>query len=224
MTEFLAAVLGPRVTDTQRAERTWRYMLPTVLLLLARVSLLVSIFFPWWSMVLHAPQFPNGLYIEAYVNRLAGSVREVDGLNHYIGMQPLEAAASFERSASVWAIIALFLLSEGAAKVHSRWAAVLVAPVVLLPLGFLIDLQYWLWHHGQHLDPKAPLSSSVAPFTPPVLGIGEIGQFHTESVVEFGFWLAVAAAVFTVVGLWFHRRAYKPLYEAARARREGNGK
>ncbi|HVU63565.1 MAG TPA: hypothetical protein VHC70_06295 [Phycisphaerales bacterium] len=206
-------LFGPRVPANELESNRVRYMVPTLFLSLARVLLLLSLFLPYWHMSLQAPQYPNGLSVTAYVNHLTGDVHEIDALNHYIGMRPLEEAASFERAASVWMIIAMVLLVEGAAFVHSRWAALLALPVVLFPVGFLLDLSYWLAHFGTHLDPKAPLSSSIKPFVPPVLGEGSVGQFSTVSSAGAGLWFAAVCSVLVVVALYFHRRAYKPLHD-----------
>lgn len=215
----LLEFLGPRVSPEELAARGPRYAAPSVVLGLARVLLLVSIFFPYWTMKLEAPQYPKGLYITAYVNHLSGDIVEVDGLNHYIGMRPLEEAATFERATAVWMVVAMFLLVEGAAVVRSPWAVALVLPVLLFPIGFIADLQFWLHHHGHNLNPAAPLSSAIKPFTPPALGIGEIGQFRTIAHTDLGWWMAVASSALVVVGLALHRRAYRPLYAAALAAR-----
>ena len=87
-------------------------------------------------------------------------------------------------------------------------------PALLFPAIFLADLQFWLANFGQHLDPKAPLSSSIKPFIPPALGEGHIAQFSTTAVPAIGLWLAILASALILVGLYFHRRAYKPLVEA----------
>jgi hypothetical protein len=190
--------------------------MPTIIMTVARLALLISIFVPYWKMKLEAPQYPDGLFVEAYVNRLTGDVREIDGLNHYIGMRPLEEAAQLERTMSVAAIIALVLMVEGAVLIRSRWAALMCLPAIVFPVFFLVDLYFWLNHFGQNLDPKAPLSSAIDPFTPPVLGEGVIGQFRTIAEPGPGLILAAVASLLLVVGLFFHRRAYKPLHEAAR--------
>lgn len=216
MTALLASVIGPRIPEADLRRRPLRYALPTLFLILARCALLVSLFLPYWKMDLEAPQYPNGLGITAYVNHLEGDVKEIDGLNHYIGMRPIEQAAAYERAASVWLIIAMVLLVEGAAFVHTRWAVFLGLPAVLFPVGFLVDLRYWLTTFGQNLDPSAPLSASVKPFTPTVLGDGGIGQFRTYAEMGPGLWLAFACSVLTVAAFYFHRRAYRPLALAAR--------
>jgi len=216
MNGFLREVLGPRVRPEQFSRHPIRYAMPTALLTLARVLLLVSVFLPYWHMELEAPQYPNGLFLTAHVNTLSGDVREIDGLNHYIGMRPLQEAAKLERQASVWLIVAMVFFMEGAIVVHSRWAALLAIPALAFPVLFLVDLQYWMYAFGQGLDPKAPLSSSVKPFTPTILGEGGIGQFKTYAEMGWGLYLAFAAAAVILAALWFHRRAYKPLLDAAR--------
>ena len=211
MSSFLSTLFGPRAPESELRPQRARYLTPTAICMIARVLLLVSIFFPYWHMELEAPQYPNGLYLTAYCNHLTGDVREIDGLNHYIGMRPLGEAAAFERSASVWMILAMFLLVEGAAFIHSKWAVLLAVPAITFPIGFIVDLYYWMRTFGLNLDPKAPLSNSVKPFVPTVIGEGGIGQFKTFAEFGIGYWLAVAAAGCIVVGFYFHRRAYRPL-------------
>lgn len=211
MTRLFSALVGPRVPESEIRAHRVRYLTPTILFMVARVLLLASIFLPYWHMELEAPQYPNGLFLTAYVNTMAGDVKEIDGLNHYIGMHSLDDAASLERAASVWAIIAMFLLVELAAVVHSRWAVLLAIPAVTFPIAFLADLYYWMRTFGLNLDPNAPLSAAVKPFIPTVLGEGGIGQFKTYAELGTGYWLAVACAALTLVGFYFHRRAYRPL-------------
>lgn len=216
---MLSSVVGPRVPVPELRANWSRYAAPTLVLSLARVCLLVSLFLPYWHIKLKAPQYPKrDLQLNTYINRVEGDMREINGLNHYIGMRPLDQAAKLEKAVGVWGIIALVLLMESAMFIHSRWAALLLLPVVLFPVFFLADLYYWLNLFGQNLDPKAPLSSSVKPFTPPPLGEGAIGQFKTFAWQGWGLWLAWAAAGLVVVGLFLHRRAYKPLAEAASTR------
>src|SRR5262245_18616069 len=110
MSRILRRLVGPRIPCEELRQRPARYALPTVILAFARLALLVSIFVPYWHMELDAPQYPDGLSVTAYVNHLEGDVKEINGLNHYIGMRPLEQAAKFERTASVWLIVAMVLL------------------------------------------------------------------------------------------------------------------
>ena len=191
--------------------------MPTILMGAAALFILISIFFPYWEMELEAPQYPKGLFVQLYVNRLTGDVREIDGLNHYIGMKPLAEAATLERSMSIFAMAALALVTASAIFVHNKWAAVLALPVLLYPFIFLGDLLFWLRLFGQNLDPTAALSSTVQPFTPPLIGSKQIANFVVITRVDIGFYLACLAVVLVLVGLYFHWKTYKPLVDAAHA-------
>jgi hypothetical protein len=99
--------------------------------------------------------------------------------------------------------------------IHTKWAALLAIPTVLFPIFFVADMYYWLRSFGQNLDPTAALSNYVEPFMPPLFGEGLIGQFLTTASFGPGFYLACLASMLVIAGLYFHRRAYKPLVDAA---------
>lgn len=180
--------------------------LPSLLWIVAAALLLVSISNPYWGMVLEAPQYPGGLEMRAFINHLTGDedprrdeVREIDGLNHYIGMRPLAEAAQLERAIALPSVLLMAGLLVLTAVLRNKWLARLTLAAALFPVIFLADLAFWLNHFGQNLDPYAPLSSAIQPFTPPILGEGVIGQFRTIARVETGWYLAVAASLCIVV-------------------------
>lgn len=179
----------------------------------AAILLLVSIAFPYWGLVLEAPQYPGGLEMRVFVNYMTGDedplldeVHEIDGLNHYIGMQSLYNAAAIERAIALPAVFVMAGVLVAAAFVNRRWLKLLVLACATFPLIFLGDLAFWLNYYGQNLDPYAPLSSAIQPFTPPILGEGVIGQFRTVSYVNTGWYLAVGASIVIVVALAYSWR------------------
>jgi hypothetical protein len=216
MTNTIDKIIGPREPQALEQHDRLRFRLPTILLGTAAVLLLISIFLPYWQMTLNAPQYPAGLEVEVYVNRLTGDVAEIDGLNHYIGMRPLGEAAQLERAVSMVAVVFLVLLVLAAIFIHSPLAALLALPAILWPIIFVGDMYYWMRHFGTNLDPSAPLSSSIEPFVPPILGSGMVGQFETVASFEIGLWLAFLAAGLIIAGLIYQRRAYKPLMTSGR--------
>ncbi|MFW6184301.1 MAG: cytochrome C [Chloroflexota bacterium] len=211
----LKKFVGPRAPETIDEQERLRYRLPALLLGLAAVFLLISIFLPYWKMTLLAPQYPGGLEVEVYVNRLTGDVAEVDGLNHYIGMRPLDEAAQLERSVSIAAITMLSLLLLAAIFIHTKWVTLLALPALLMPYLFLADMYFWMRNFGMNLDPTAPLSGAIDPFVPPIWGEGVVGQFRTVATFQPGLYLAFASGLLIIVALYFHRRAYKPLVDRA---------
>lgn len=179
-----------------------------VLYIVAGIILLISISYPYWGMVLLAPQYPGGLEMRVFVNYMTGDddpqldeVHEIDGLNHYIGMKSLYEAANFERSIAIPALLIMVALLVVAALWNKRWTWILTVPTISFPAVFLGDLAFWMNHYGQNLDPYAPLSSAIKPFTPPVLGEGVVGQFSTIATVDTGWYMAVGAVALVSIGL-----------------------
>ncbi len=167
----------------------------------------------YWEMELHAPQYPKGLHVYGYPDKIAGDVKEIDGLNHYIGMRPLGGAAPFERSIGRQAVYAMAAVMLLVALFPRRWAPLLLIPVVLFPALFLADLYWWLRDYGLNLDPHAPMSKSIKPFVPTLLGEGKVGQFKTEAELGAGHYLAMAAAAASLVfcyARWFKWYAPNP--------------
>jgi hypothetical protein len=190
------------------------YLLPSAALMFAALLLVLSIFVPYWSMTLTAPQYPGGLTVEVYVNRLEGDMREVDELNHYLGMPPLDEGGKFERSISVLAIVVLSSLLIAGVFIHNQWAGILAIPALLFPLLFLADLALILYQYGHSIDPTSALGSAIEPFTPPLFGVGTVGQFGTVANIGPGLLLACVSVGVVLIGLWFHRAAYKPIVDA----------
>lgn len=212
---MLDRILGPRVPADLSADQLKGYRLPTMLFSGAALLLIISILLPYWHLDLKAPQFPDGLVVEAFVNRLQGDVGELEGLNHYIGMASFEDAAVLERSIAIFGVLGLAGLLAASLYVHSRWVLVFTLPALLFPVIFMADLQWWLWRFGNNLDPRAPFASAVGEFTPPIFGPAEIAQFDTLALPGPGLIMAVVASVMIGFGLWHHRKAYQPLIESS---------
>ena len=71
-------------------------------LLAAAITIGVSVFFPLWKMHLVAPQYSDGLDLFIYSYKIEGGglngqhLKEINNLNHYIGMKPIEQADFLE--------------------------------------------------------------------------------------------------------------------------------
>ncbi|HEX9046553.1 MAG TPA: cytochrome C [Verrucomicrobiae bacterium] len=217
-------LIGPRAPMGETRLDPLRYRLPAWLLSAAAALLLVSLFLPYWQITMFAPQYPGGLTVTTYVNHVGGRLQEVDILNQYIGMKPLESAAVLEKRFGVFLIVAMALLVLAAVKIHSPFAAFLSVPALLYPIIFLADLQFWLADFGLHLDPHAPLNMAVKPFVPHVLGVGYIGQFKSVATPCSGLILAFLATALVLAGLWLQRRAYKPLRDNSNPGYAGDSK
>jgi nitrous oxidase accessory protein len=177
-------------------------LIPAASGLLAACLLSLAWFLPLWSMTLRAPSYPQGLHLQAYGTGITGDLYEINIINHYIGMQPI-AVPELEMFVFPIALGGLVLLSL-LAPLHRRLHLLAIAGTAAMPLGILVDLQWWLYRFGQNLDPTAPLRQE--PFTPLVIGVSRIGTFATTATVSTGFLCLAGACAVLVAGLVLSRR------------------
>jgi len=157
---------------------------------------------PLWSMTLRAPQYPKGLRLTAYGTGMTGDVRELNILNHYIGMPPIEMPAP-EAAAFPFGVGLLVLLTL-VSPLHRHVRHLAVAAVALTPVAILADLQWRLYTFGHSLDPHAPIR--LKPFTPLVLGTSTLGNFVTTATFSVGIVCLLGAAIVLIVGGRISRR------------------
>lgn len=206
------AVASPGATAAKK-----RTLLRWVVVFLATGAIglyVASFFLPWWQLTLYAPQYPHGLHLTISLTGMGGDVREINMLNHYIGMSSLDEAAKHERELAGWGIGLISVLVLGIALLAGRRTGkLLVIPGILFPIAFLGDAFYWLYHFGHSLDPHAPLH--VQPFTPQLFGNGEIGQFLTFATPALGFWFAVGGVVLLATATLVRRKVCADCPEGA---------
>ncbi len=184
-----------------KPDSTW--LLPA---LIATVLLAVTVFLPLWQMELVARQYPQRLIMHAYGYKFVGDdrspyddIREINGLNHYIGMRPLEEVAEMQLFLpGVAALIAGTLLAAFVVWKRRWLRGLIIAGFWTMPIFFVADLQFWLYRYGHTLDEKAPLDTGA--FTPKVLGKTQVWNFHSETGFESGFYLMIAAALVITIG------------------------
>jgi hypothetical protein len=183
-----------------------------------------SFFAPMWWVSLTAPNYPEALYpngvrIHLHWNHVANGCRaqlrdeieeeeildcvgEMNTINHYIGMHPIERGAQIEFALSPYLFVAFgLLLLAGLFYTGPGWW-LLWLPAIALPLGFLVDFAGWLWWFGHTLNDWAAFT--VKPFMPTVLGEGKVAQFSTYSYPHYGFALSVGGSL--CLGLALLRR------------------
>lgn len=180
-------------------------LLSSLFLVLAAGFIIASIFVPWWRMEFFAPQYPEGLNIIVYPNKLEGEIDIVNGLNHYIGMKNFSEENFPELSYLVYIIGAVAAFALLCALIRRK--ALLYVLIPLLIIGGILgvwDLKRWLDDFGTNLDPMAPIT--IDPFVPPILGENQVANFITHSSLGIGSYFILIAFAFILIPLWKDRR------------------
>jgi copper chaperone NosL len=151
---------------------------------------------PLWHIQMEAPQYPDGLTVDIYAHKLEGGnegndLREINILNHYIGMKKIERAdlKDLDWLPFGFGILAILLLRVAVVgNVRSLLdLAVMASYFALFSMG---RFGYKLYSYGHDLSPDAPVT--MEPFTPAILGTKQVGNFTTHSFPGVGTYLVTA--------------------------------
>lgn len=182
-----------------------------VLLGVAGVLLIVTLFVPIWRIDLVAPQYPEGLMLLIYANGLGGNVEIINGLNHYIGMQELHTDNFFEFRILPYLLIALAAASVLVALIaRKRSLYMLLTAFVLFGIISIADFWRWEYNYGHNLDPKAAIIVPGMAYQPPLIGYKQLLNFGAYSFPDIGGWLMVIAGLLMLGCMfwekqWIHR-------------------
>ena len=185
---------------------------------LASVILLAVLVSPLWRIQLIAPQYPEGLGLRIWVDRITGlkpnDLNSINGLNHYIGMRPIDPAAFPELRYMPWLVAAAVVAGLLVALVGRR--GLLYTWAVLFTIGAIAGLgDFWKWgyDYGHQLDPHAAIRVPGMSYQPPIIGSKQLLNFHATSWPGPGGWIAILALA-TVVAVavleWRRARAPRP--------------
>lgn len=154
------------------------------------LPLAASFLFPLWTIRMKAPQYPQGLRLDIYAYRLHGGhdgrdIREINNLNHYIGMAKIEQDTIPELGWIPFALGFLALLALRAAVLGAvRDLVDLSVLIAYVTTFFFARFVLMLYNYGHRLAPDAAID--VDPFMPVVVGTKQIANFTTHSLPNLG--------------------------------------
>jgi hypothetical protein len=185
-----------------------------------------SFFAPMWWVSLEAPNypehtFPQGVRIHMHWNAVKNGcqlveraeveedepldcVHEMNTINHYIGMHPIEEGAQIEFKIAPWVFLVFGALAAASLVYTGPFWWLLPLPAILLPVAFLVDFTGWLWWFGHNLKDWAAFT--VKPFMPTVFGEGKVAQFSTYAYPHYGFALSLGASLCILLATLLRRK------------------
>ncbi|MBS1947393.1 MAG: hypothetical protein JST47_06465 [Bacteroidetes bacterium] len=174
-----------------------------ILLLAGAIALTVSIFVPIWQIDLDAPQYPEGLTLLIFSNKLGGNVDIVNGLNHYIGMKTLHAEDFIEFTVLPYLIgffAFAFLLTSLIAK--KKLLYVLLIVFILFGIVAIFDFWRWEYNYGHNLNPEAAIIVPGMTYQPPLIGFKQLLNFGAYSIPALGGWLFISSGILLVISVF----------------------
>ncbi len=188
-----------------------------ILMVLAGLLTASLFFLPMWRIDLVAPQYPDGLGMYIHIDHLEGvkpgDLKNIDILNHYVGMKPLPKPEDmweftvFPIVVGVMTVLAIVFALIGRPALYLTWFVIMS---VLGILG-LYDFYQWLYEYGTNLDPEAPIKlvdefGNPMQYVPPLIGYKQLLNFEVYSYPAIGGVLLGIGILLSLIAFWL---AYK---------------
>lgn len=183
-------------------------MLPfsRVLVAIAALIMIVVYYVPFWQILMWAPQYPEGLTMKIWIDKLSGDVEIINGLNHYIGMKHIKVEMFPEFKIMpylVGGIIAFGLISVVVGRKIMLW--LFLGILLLTAIVGIYDFYQWGYDYGHNLDPTAPIKVPDMSYQPPVIGSKKLLNFLAYSGPDIGGWIMVSSGILLMIALAFEQ-------------------
>ena len=185
--------------------------LPRLLMILGALCLLMLFAFPMWKIVLYAPQYPHGVEMHIWINKIGGpnpaTLQNINILNHYVGMKYIEPDAIPELKYFQYVIMGMIGLGLIAGMLNRNWLFLgwTLLMIVLCVLG-MYDFYLWEYDYGHNLSDTAPIKIEGASFQPPLIGKKVILNFIAVSLPHIAGYFVGLSLLLGASAWWFGRK------------------
>ncbi len=193
-----------------------------IIMILGSLLLLGLFKFPLWNIMLGAPQYPDPLGMNIYIEGIKGvqefDLQNIDGLNHYIGMKTIPKAEDmWEFSVFPKVIMTMVILGVLIGllgyfeKVSYKYFLGWFLFMSILGVLGMYDFNNWLIDYGSDLDPHAIIKvtnpdGSPMSYKPPLFGYQKLLNFDVTSLPHIGGYLMFVGMSLTLVAFWIGRK------------------
>ena len=182
------------------------------LLILGVGLLFVSVYFlPIWHISLAAPQYPEGLGMKIWIDKITGSstydLQNINLLNHYIGMHEIVSESVPELLFMPY-VLGFLIFGAFVTFLHPKVYLIVLGILNIMILGILGMYDFWRWeyNYGHNLNPEAPIVVPGMAYQPPLLGCKEMLNITACSFPSWGGIILFASLGILVWVIWDERR------------------
>jgi len=185
-----------------------------IILVVASLILILTFLFPLWYINLEAPQYPEGIGLEIWINKITGQkpndLENINGLNHYIGMKTIVPDAIPELKIMPFIIIFMIVFGLITAFSGKRFLVYswVVLFIILAAVG-LYDFYMWEYDYGHNLNPHAAIKIPGMAYQPPLIGSKMLLNFNAISMPDISFYILVIAVGLAIIALVIDKKSKK---------------
>ena len=178
-----------------------------VIMAVAALLLGLVFLFPIWTIDMDAPQYPEGIGMEISINKIEGQnkndLQNINGLNHYIGMQEIDPDSIPELKIMPWIFIFLIVSGIGIAIWGNRTALLIwIILFVLFAIAGLVDFYLWSYDYGHNLNEDAAIIVPGMTYQPPLIGTKQLLNITASSWPGIGFYISLVSVGLASYAFW----------------------
>lgn len=186
-----------------------------IIMMTGAVFLLALFVFPLWNITLEAPQYPDPIGMNIWINKITDAepndIKNINLMNHYVGMKHIpEHLPEFD--IFPYFVIGMSLLGLifgfiGNRKLYLLWFIIMI---VLGSIG-MYDFYLWEYDYGHNLDPTAAIKFTDADgnpmaYQPPLIGNKTILNFVAKSWPKTGAYLMFTGMFLAVIAFFVDKK------------------
>ena len=178
-----------------------------IIIAISALLMIGAYFFPLWLITLDAPQYPEGLSMSLWIDKLAGDINTINGLNHYIGMKHL-STEMFSEFLYLKYIVAGIICCVLLTALSNNKKVLLGLVIILFVSGVVGMVDFWQWEYdyGHNLLNTAAIKVPGMSYQPPLIGYKDLLNFTAGSFPDVGGYAVIIPAfliVFVFIYEWF---------------------
>ncbi len=181
-----------------------------IIVIVSALAMITAFFTPTWDISLDAPQYPEGLGMKIWINKITGDLGTINGLNHYIGMKKIEPDSIKELTIMPF-VLGFFIIAGVAVGILGR-RKLFTAWVILFMLAGIaggVDFYMWEYDYGHNLDTTAAIIVPGMSYQPPLIGSKQLLNFTAHSYPDTGGIIMIAAGLLGAAILFYESRMKK---------------
>ncbi len=186
-----------------------------ILIIVSALAMVTAFFTPLWMIDLEAPQYPEGLGMKIWLNKISGDLNTINGLNHYIGMKKIEPDSIKELTMMPYILAGLIIfgvITGIAGNKKLLWTFVIVFVIVGIAGG--IDFYIWEYDYGHNLNEDAAIIVPGMSYQPPLIGSKQLLNFTAHSYPDIGGWFVIGAGLLSVSLLVYELKSRKKVTQS----------
>ena len=186
-----------------------------IIMIIAAILPLFLFVFPMWNITLEAPQYPEAIGMDIWINKIADhnphDIKNINLMNHYVGMKDIpEHIEEFDIFPPVIITMVVLGLIIGIVT-KPKWYLAWFVLMSLLGTAGMYDFYTWEYEYGHELNPKAAIKfmdedGNPMAYQPPLIGTKVILNFTAHSYPMLGSYFLFTGMLLAPVAFLIARK------------------